>query len=102
LLITTIVSYIPQNRRLWSHWDTCGISLWYVVLNAIASTEQFAVLLNLFVTVAIGDNDVPSTVLGNPPLLGDWLNLAQLGAMWACSLGLYGSPSVPRKIRCKS
>jgi len=93
LVLATIAAYIPQHYRVRYHRDSWGISLWYLLLTAIAAAEQFAVLLNLFATVRLGDNsNVPKTVLEDPPSAGDWLNLIQLGVVWYSSLRLYALP----------
>lgn len=81
LLFLSLVSFIPQYHRIRSRQDCSGISLYYVLFNLIAFTEQFALSLHYIV-----DNvEVSDTIVGSPPTAGDWLNLCQLAIVWICN-----------------
>lgn len=84
LLFLSLVSFIPQYHRILSRRDCSGICLHYVLFNLIAVTEQFALGLHYIV-----DNvEVSDTIVSSPPTVGDWLNLWQLGVVWACHSAL--------------
>ncbi|KAL2136163.1 hypothetical protein VTI74DRAFT_5216 [Chaetomium olivicolor] len=75
LLVASILSFIPQLRLLLVRRDSSGISLYYVLLNLLVSTELFTLAAFFVVTLA----DVGSDVFVNePPDTSDWINLAQL------------------------
>ncbi|KAI1944369.1 hypothetical protein LOZ12_004242 [Ophidiomyces ophidiicola] len=85
LLILSLVSFVPQYRRILSRGDSSGISIQYILFNAIVATEQFAFGLHFIVDNAeIGD-----TIVASPPTAGDWLNFLQFTVVCVCYLGLF-------------
>ncbi|KAI0438803.1 hypothetical protein F4803DRAFT_533899 [Xylaria telfairii] len=79
LLIFTCASFAPQLHLLVARrGDASGINLKYVLLNLAVATELFTI--SFFFTV---NRIEPSYVFAHdPPVAGDWLNLAQLTVVW--------------------
>ncbi|KAF6815487.1 hypothetical protein CPLU01_14136 [Colletotrichum plurivorum] len=78
LLIFTFASFLPQIRQLWTRRDSSGISLYYVLFNLMVATQILTI--DLTVLMGVEESDVFVT---KPISAGDWLNLAQFGAVWA-------------------
>ena len=76
-----MLSFVPQIHRILSRRDWTGISLLYLLFNLIVATENFT--LGSQITVVARDLDRPGMVR-YPRTIGNWLNLAQLGAVWLC------------------
>jgi hypothetical protein len=96
LIITSILSHLPQYHRIKHHAHPYGISLWYLVLNVIAWTEQFAFLL-LQAQLQRPAKEIPTGLKMNDGAGNDqkdrlsfqsWLDLIQLGVVAVCSSAL--------------
>ncbi|KAI0015245.1 hypothetical protein F4780DRAFT_93907 [Xylariomycetidae sp. FL0641] len=83
LLTLSPASFIPQFHRIAVRGDCDGISLAYVLLNALVFTEELVVaLFNVLVFDAR---------YYEPPRLGGWLDFVQCLVVWLCSLGLFAT-----------
>jgi uncharacterized protein with PQ loop repeat len=81
-VLSTVLTFIPQYTKILEK-NTCdGISLYYLVLNLIIFTEQFAVYLHLILVA----HDAPTIIVDSPPSVLDYLNLLQFGVTWFCFL----------------
>ncbi|KAJ5468181.1 hypothetical protein N7475_005933 [Penicillium sp. IBT 31633x] len=74
LLILSIGSFYPQIQRLWLKQDSSAVSVYYVLFNLIAATEQFTIVFFLLVNNTEGG----SVFVHTPTATGDWLNLSQM------------------------
>ncbi|KAH6720755.1 hypothetical protein BKA61DRAFT_570403 [Leptodontidium sp. MPI-SDFR-AT-0119] len=87
LSISSLLSFIPQIKHITNKKSSVDISLTYVLLITISSTEQFALG---FYYIASHNNDSDFFV-SDPRNLGDWLNLAQLAIVWVMSLLVFAT-----------
>jgi uncharacterized protein involved in cysteine biosynthesis len=84
--VASVLSFIPQLRLLLVRRDSSGISLYYVLLNLLVSTELATLAAFFVVTLA----DVGSDVFVNePPDTGDWINFVQLTVIFVLWLLTY-------------
>ncbi|KAH7175192.1 hypothetical protein EDB81DRAFT_673361 [Dactylonectria macrodidyma] len=85
LSILTFLSSLPQIQRIILKKSSADISLFYILLNTISTTEQFT--LGFFCIINHSyDSDF---FVHDPRNLGDWLNLLQLIIVWLMSLILF-------------
>lgn len=82
LLALSVASFLPQFRRILSRQDCTGLSPIYLLFNLIAATQPFTLSLHL----VVNHRDYDDSLIQSPPTLGNWLNLAQLAAVWACQV----------------
>ncbi|KAJ5146648.1 uncharacterized protein N7515_001212 [Penicillium bovifimosum] len=71
----TVLSLYPQIQCIRSRKDSSGISVYYVLFNLIAATEQFTIVVFFLVNNNIGGGEV---FVHSPSSTGDWLNLGQM------------------------
>jgi hypothetical protein len=64
--------------RIFTRRDCNGLSGFYLLFNLIAATQQFSVGLTYILFLSDGDD----ILVHNPPSLGDWLNMSQLGIVF--------------------
>lgn len=86
LIISSLASFFPQVRRLQARHDGSGISLPYTLFNLVVAAEQLTVSLHL---VAVDYKHTAEGLVHHPPTAGDWLNVAQFGAVWFSHSILY-------------
>jgi uncharacterized protein with PQ loop repeat len=84
LSILTILSFLPQLRRLWSTKNTSSISIYYVLFNLIVATNQFTIIFALLFTYPGG----LGRFIHRPITTGDWLNLLHVSITLPVSLAL--------------
>ncbi|KAE8371056.1 hypothetical protein BDV26DRAFT_303286, partial [Aspergillus bertholletiae] len=82
LLILSVASFLPQLQRIWCTKQFTGLSLSYVLCNLMSATEQFTLLFFLLVNQTEYTDVIQKTT-------GDWINLAQLAAVWMLWLLLF-------------
>ncbi|KAE8356782.1 hypothetical protein BDV28DRAFT_65478 [Aspergillus coremiiformis] len=82
LLILSIASFLPQFQRICRTKEFTGLSLSYVLCNLMSATEQFTLLFFLLVN----ETEYADII---QPTTGDWINLAQLAAVWILWLLLF-------------
>ncbi|KAH7327194.1 hypothetical protein BKA65DRAFT_510134 [Rhexocercosporidium sp. MPI-PUGE-AT-0058] len=87
LSVLSLLSFIPQIHRIIIKNTSVDISLTYILLNTISTTEQFALG---FYYIASHNHDSDFFV-SDPRNLGDWLNLVQLTIVWVMSLILFAT-----------
>jgi hypothetical protein len=95
LLVATILSFVPQLRLLLLRRDSSGLSLYYVLFNLVVSTELFTMAFFWVVNANVVDPRSGSEVFARrPPNTGDWINLAQLTAVWVLWFLTYVGPAL--------
>ncbi len=93
--MSTILSFVPQLRLLFLRRDSSGLSLYYVLFNLIVSTELFTMAFFWVVNANVPDPRSGSEVFARRPAnTGDWINLAQLTAVWVLWLLTYVGPTL--------
>ncbi|KAG4435770.1 hypothetical protein IFR05_008744 [Cadophora sp. M221] len=85
LSIFSLLSFLPQIQHIINKKSSIDISLNYILLITISSTEQFALG---FYYIASHNHDSDFFV-SDPRNLGDWLNLLQLTVVWVMCLLLF-------------
>ncbi|TDZ71589.1 hypothetical protein CTRI78_v001885 [Colletotrichum trifolii] len=75
LLFLTVVSFLPQCRKLRMHPTSDGISVYYVLANLIIATELFAISFSFLVNGRFEGSDI---FVNDPPTTGDNINIVQL------------------------
>jgi len=78
LIFLTAVSFFPQYYRIWDLENCTGISLLYVFLNLIASTEHFSFGLHYILEDGLAG--------GNGNNVESWINLYLVTIVWGCFL----------------
>lgn len=73
LTILTVLSFTPQYKRTAGRKRSSGLSTYYVPLNLISATEQFA----LAFCYIVNHVDEPDFFVHEPVNAGDWINLTQ-------------------------
>lgn len=83
-LIPTIVSFIPQLHRLYTHRTATALSGRYLLFHVIVSVETFSLML-------LATISAPESEYRNQPRVqpGDWLNLAQTAVEASGWLAMY-------------
>ena len=93
--MATILSFVPQIRLLLLRRDSWGLSLYYVLFNLVVSTELFTMAFFFVVNVNVSDARLGSEVFAcRPANTGDWINLAQIAAVWVLWLLTYVGPTL--------
>lgn len=78
LLLFSIFSFGPQLGRLHQTADSTGVSLAYLLYNAISATEQLTISFSYLFIAQNSD-----FFIHNPLNIGDWLNFLQLAVTWS-------------------
>lgn len=87
-LFLSLLSFAPQAYRLHQRGNSRGLSIHYVLLNLISTTQQFTLAYVEFPVQHCGnyDQNCPS------PTPGDWVNFIQLGVTWLAWFGMFVRP----------
>lgn len=83
LIVLTILSFLPELRRIITRKSSTDVSLYYVAFSCINATKLPAFLSWCFIF-----SDQPVHIIRKPYTLGDWLNISQLAIGWFMSLAL--------------
>lgn len=77
LILLTIWSFVPQLQLILAQRSCEGLSLVYILFNAIAATEQLALGLHSIIVE-------PESFLHHEPrpTANDWLDIAQFSIVW--------------------
>ncbi|KAF3770638.1 hypothetical protein M406DRAFT_232898, partial [Cryphonectria parasitica EP155] len=78
LLIASLASFGPQAHRILSYKTCVRIAPFYLLLNLVSATEQFALGLHIIVVSDPGTQ----WIIKSPPDVGDYLNTLQFAAVW--------------------
>ncbi|ORX95928.1 hypothetical protein BCR34DRAFT_594014 [Clohesyomyces aquaticus] len=81
LLVSSVLSFVPQLHRIFTRKTSSGISTCYVLFNLISTTEQFT----LAFFCIVNNFDDSDFFVHSPVNAGDWINWAQmavLGLLW--------------------
>ncbi|GKZ27096.1 hypothetical protein AbraIFM66951_008084 [Aspergillus brasiliensis] len=89
LLGLEITVFLPQIWRIWTQKTNTGLSLLYIFLNLLTTTERFTAGLLTAVNWTIAGADPPGFFAHTPRTTGDTLNLVQLGIDWVLLLLLF-------------
>ena len=84
LAVLSVISFLPQFRKIVHRGDCTGISPTYVFLNLVAATDQFGLSLLMI----IDNKEMVDTIVASPPNNGNWINLVQFAIVWFCHLVL--------------
>jgi hypothetical protein len=79
-LALTLLTYIPHYRLMLSLHSTHGLSLRYLLFNAIAAIEQLTIFLYLSSSEIRDHPNVPMSI-HSLPSFRDWLNVAQVAVV---------------------
>ncbi|OJJ73398.1 hypothetical protein ASPBRDRAFT_205648 [Aspergillus brasiliensis CBS 101740] len=89
LLGLEITVFLPQIWRIRTQKTGTGLSLLYIFLNLLTTTERFTAGLLTAVNWTIAGADPPGYFAHTPRTTGDTLNLVQLGTDWVLLLLLF-------------
>ncbi|KAL2820072.1 hypothetical protein BJX63DRAFT_337304 [Aspergillus granulosus] len=92
LSFLTVLSFLPQLRRLWLTKNSAGISIYYVLFNVIVATNQFTIIFALLFTYPGG----LGRFTHRPITTGDWLNFLHVSVTLLVFLAFFALTIVYR------